>query len=85
MKHTNLSLSKIVQLALISSIAFTAISVLVLAIGADRFTALGDPYHHTGDFAPQRALLPWVGVVITIIITAVYHYVTKSDNTRYRR
>lgn len=65
--------------AIYLTISFTASSVLLSAIMPNRFTSLGDPYYHTLVYAPERALLPWLGVVITTLVIVVHHYAARYD------
>lgn len=79
MKSNNTKNSLWLRWILYMAITLTAISVLLAAIDPDRFISLGDPYHHTLRYAPQRALLPWLGVIASAVTTCAYHYVAIRD------
>ena len=48
----------------------SALAILVLATQRDT-TLLGDPYYEDQILAPQRALIPWMMTLITIILSLI--------------
>lgn len=65
------------QITITGCVVLGSITTFIYALSSNRFQYLGDPYHYTQFYAPERATILWIITIVTIIIIITYGILLK--------